>query len=443
MPRMELTIKTDYLPEWGATEGIRELVSNGRDAEHEFDAPMTIDWYNNTLRIENNGCTLPREALLFGHTTKTGNSEMVGKFGEGLKLGVLALVRNGFPIKIRSGSEVWIPVIEHSDKFNAHVLVFNIAEGRKPENRVRVEIGNISKETWLEIRKRFLFLIEKDVKLDKVSVFHGCLLLAPEYAGKIFIKGVFVQDAPDYAYGYDLAYADLDRDRKMVESYSLKSRVADIWGKAVKARPSLLNNYFDLFLEGKADISGVSKFSVFDIPEEVRKNVAAKFTQEYGEDAFPVVSEEQARELGHWSKRGIVVNDRFVVLLTSVFGDIDALKNKLSQETKAIFPWEVLTEDEKMNMLYAADLLKSVAADFKPELLDIIEFGSDILLGLYDPNTGRLQVARKELMDRNRFLATLTHEFAHHRSKATDGEKSHILTIENLWTAMMRKVWKD
>ena len=102
---IELTIKTDYLPGWGTYEGVRELVQNGRDAETELNAPFSVQHRGNTLCLSNTGARMPREALLMGHTTKRGNNELIGKFGEGLKLGVLALVRAGHTVVIENRDE--------------------------------------------------------------------------------------------------------------------------------------------------------------------------------------------------------------------------------------------------------------------------------------------------------------------------------------------------
>ena len=125
--KIPLSIEADYLPEWGAWEGIRELVQNGKDAEVQLDAPLKVTHKNQTLVIENEGASMERRALLFGSTTKTGRDDLIGKFGEGLKLGMLALVRAGRPVKIRVGGEVWIPTIEKSNGCNANGLVSPVA----------------------------------------------------------------------------------------------------------------------------------------------------------------------------------------------------------------------------------------------------------------------------------------------------------------------------
>jgi hypothetical protein len=191
--KLELTIKADYLPEWKIWEGVRELVQNAIDAQTEHGATMTIRHRDgNVLVIENEGVVLPHEALLLGHTTKTDRSDMRGKFGEGLKLGVLALVREGLKIKIRSGDEVWVPSIMRSDKFDAKVLCFQIATGRKAEQRVQVEVHGINAEAWL-----FLFLGDGRRKPTRVKTSFGSLLLDPESKGMLYCKGIHVQNDHD------------------------------------------------------------------------------------------------------------------------------------------------------------------------------------------------------------------------------------------------------
>src|ERR1700674_1452231 len=99
MPRIELTLKTDYVPNWNVDDGIREFVSNAQDAKTQYGDSIKIDWYlpagettQGTLRIENTGSVLSRETLLFGQSTKYGQSQTIGSFGEGSKLATLALL---------------------------------------------------------------------------------------------------------------------------------------------------------------------------------------------------------------------------------------------------------------------------------------------------------------------------------------------------------------
>lgn len=81
--KVPLSIKVDYLPEWGAFEGIREHVQNGKDAETQFEAPLKIWHKNQTLYIENEGVLLTREALLLGAKAFAEATDEVGTIGLG------------------------------------------------------------------------------------------------------------------------------------------------------------------------------------------------------------------------------------------------------------------------------------------------------------------------------------------------------------------------
>jgi len=91
---------------------------------------VVVDWRQGVLRIENEGAHLSREALLFGTTSKMGRADLIGKFGEGLKLGVLALVRAGRPVTIRSGSEVWNPTSQAIVKTRIACVSRSVASSR-------------------------------------------------------------------------------------------------------------------------------------------------------------------------------------------------------------------------------------------------------------------------------------------------------------------------
>ena len=207
MPKLELSINVKYVPKWGAWEGIREFVSNGKDAETEFSAPLTVSHLNGTLRIENDGARLTREALLFGTTTKAGRADQIGAFGEGIKLAALALVRSGRSVKIRTGDEVWTAEISRSERYDADVLKFDCVGGRDNKNRVRVEIDNVTDQDWKDLRSRFLF-IDKPRDKEIVATSRGDLLLGERFAGKLYVKGIFVQSDPRLTFGYNFRHCE-------------------------------------------------------------------------------------------------------------------------------------------------------------------------------------------------------------------------------------------
>jgi hypothetical protein len=437
MSKFELSINVKYLPEWGVWEGIRELIQNGKDAETEHNAPLTVDWKGGTLRIENEGAILTREALLFGTTSKGGRADLIGKFGEGLKLGMLALVRAGRAIKVRSGGEVWVPTIVRSERYNADVLVVDIKEGNKDEKRVRVEISGVVESEWLDLRSRFTFLADKrhSVK-DVVSTSSGSLLLHERHKGKVYVKGIFVMNEPALRYGYDIQEAELDRDRKMINSRELYSTIARIWNNAVRSRPDLFDPYFEMISAQGDEGADVKEVDYWTSPDnEVMDQIAARFKERFGKDAFPVISTDESEEMEHLGKRGVIVPKGLQSLLRNTVGDIDDVKRKLAKEIVKIYaigelslPQRKIYDKAMRLMTYAFE----TTMDALKERVDIVDFRDKGLNGLHNSSKGRIAISRKVLNQGiDATLEVLVHEFAH--DQGADGHKSHVVTIERFW----------
>lgn len=439
--RIPLSIKVDYLANWGAYEGVRETVQNGGDAQTEFDAPLTVKHRadTNTLVIENDGCTLPHEALLLGHSSKVGRADLIGKFGEGLKLGVLALVRAGHPVKIRSGSEVWVPTIQKSDQFNAQVLVFDITTGRKSVNRVAVEIGNIEAEAWESMKSCFLFLPGVITDEEIVKTPSGSLLLGDRFAGKVYVKGIFVANDPRMSFGYDLIDADLDRDRKMVNKYDLNYRTQNIWRDALARRPDLVEKFVKLLDREAADVEGVDDWAARYLPEETKKAVAEEFVKRHGDEAIPVATLGDSQDVEHLGKKGVVVPKALRHVLEQKLGNADTNKAKLREEATTHYGWHDLTADEKAHVERALFLVNGVEPVSINDL-DIVDFRDEKIRGMFrqTAEATRVMLAKKILADRDLTLRVLVHEVAHRTGG--DGEKGHVANLERIWAGIVARL---
>lgn len=432
--KTELSIAGDYMKDWGEWEGTRELIQNGKDAEQEHQAPLIVRHRREaqTLVIENKGCTLPYEALLLGHSTKAGRSDLIGKFGEGLKLGILALVRAGNEVRIRSGSEVWIPSIQRSEKFNSDVLVFDIQKGRKPENRVSVEIGGITLEKWQEYESRFLFLKGSLDDKNHVPTYSGSLLLGDKFKGQIFVKGIYVADDPRLSYGYDFKDAGLDRDRKMLSKWDQNYRTQSIWREAVGRRPSLVEDFNAMLARESSDLEGMDEFTVGLLPESVRKEIAQTFRATHGDSALPVSNLAESAELEHLGKIGVVVPKALRLVLEKELGNVQSNKLKLREEATRKYGWHELTDAEKAHVTRAIDLINPVEP-VTLDSVDVTDFRDENIRGMF--RDGRFLLAKKILTDRDLTLRVLVHEVAHR--VGGDGEKAHVSNIERIWSGIV------
>lgn len=426
--RIELTIKVTYLPNWGAYEGLRELIQNARDAEVEHSAPMSVTFQSGKVVITNEGSTLDKRDLLLGQTTKVGRSDLIGKFGEGLKLGVLALVRAGHAVRIVTGSESWIPVIEESETFKEPVLVFKTRTLQGTHNRVSIEIDGISRQEWELMRRNFLFLCED---CTAVSTNYGTLLLEPANKGKVFVRGIFVQYKADLAYGYDLNEADLDRDRRMVETWDLNYRIRSIWQEAINRRPDLFKQFTTMLEESSSDVQGIDEFAVGYMDSSVRQQVTNAFIERHGADAVPVSNLAESAEIGHLGKQGVVVNKPLGAILRSILGSTDAVKERLRNEATVSYSWHALNDDERQHITKALELLMVVGEPIGLADIDITDFRDPSINGMF--KDGRIMVAKKALASQKQALLVVIHELAHKNSGAGDGTKAHVAEIERLW----------
>lgn len=432
MPTIELTLHKEYCIDWNLFESIRELIQNARDGEVEFNARMEIQYRDksDTLVIKNHDFCIKKESLLIGFSTKRGKENLVGKFGEGLNLGLLALVRNGLNVTIRSGDEVWKPVIEKSSKFDAEVLKIRISKASTFKNRTAVEVSPIKKDEWEKLKELFLFLSDKDDPrlrpVHKVST--GKILLHEEMKGMVFTKGIFVSRMPDFQCGYDVDDVKLDRDRRMVDSYDFRWTTARMWAEAVKLKQADVMKVYSMLGDDIADVRDYGH--CWDAPAE---GISEKFTYIHGKNATPVENIAQSKEVEHLGKIGVVVSVPLKRVLEKVVGTYESRKQTFVQRAITFISYHELSQEEKNVLSNAVEMIEGVIPS-----ADIMERTNIVIFA--DPNTkghykgGKIALSRNVLSSLTQTLATLAHEVVH--CMGEDGEAVFHHTVEILLAEM-------
>ena len=312
---------------------------------------------SNTLSFHNNAVSLSRAILLLGHTSKRagsgsggsgsnssggGDVGMVGSFGEGMKVGMLALLREGCRCWMGTRGEVWQFDFYHDDNYGETLLGVwtsqserrqnssnSAAEERAEEAEVDADaacseqdraewlslselqrqervvlramldarkstdtttvLSGISTDDWSSFQHDFLFL-SSTAPADIVTTPLGSILLSSSHQHCLYVKGFLVASFPnDLVYGVDLREAKLDRDRKAVlQTSELHRLVGSIWAQAVSAQPALLDKYFDLLLHHSS--SAESKNAEFYLTAQTIENVASTFFALHGHDSQPVLN---------------------------------------------------------------------------------------------------------------------------------------------------------
>lgn len=438
MAKFQLTISDQYVPTWGIAEGLREAVQNALDGQ-QAGYPMEITAPTKgspVLRISNKGVTLDRSIWLMGTTSKA-SGDYRGCYGEGLKLGALALTRAGRSVTFANGAEDWRVKLEPSKAFEGKPVVTVYTVKRKqPVEDFAVSI-DCTPEEWAVSRLNFLDLLsDQSIKSFKCETSKDRLLLDPAFAGRLYVKGILVEAKENMAYGYDFGSASVDRDRRMINTWDLGYHTSGVWSEALLSHscPEVNGPMMLDFLI--SDTFDARCFQTRKPWGNARHLVEAAWFERYGEDTIPVANLQALNAAGHLGLTGVImpaaVHDFFQ---GSERLDIDeAAKHRKLRPSRTYN----LTELEPLELenFRCAVALVNRAIPAAPILglttpldhrMEVVDFSDDSVLGMHV--TGEVQgrnivrLARHILGDFTKLLEVLVHETAH--DVGGDGSPQH------------------
>lgn len=454
MAKIELSIHQNYVSDWGAWEGIREVMQNALD-EHDRGHPMSVKHEGEVLTIGNDGSELKVEHLLLGFTDKAEDKRARGEKGEGLDLGLLALVRGGFEVEVRTPTETWIPVIEPSEIYGQNVLFLRTRKVQKRRLGTIITIKGTAKSLWDDMKIRFLDLQEINDS-SKISIaYHGDLLLSPAHRSKIYVKGIYVQDDPELKFGYNFHNVSLDRDRRMVSSFDLQYTTGHILSRATKMRPDLLlERVFGMLNNDGKDTHGFGKY----IDGDVKKMIAARFRTEHGNDTIPVGSMGESEEMEAFGARGVVTPLRLRDVIAADIETPQEIKAKAANAVKKTYSWDSLKDEEKAVLRNVSGQIQAALDAFRGnhslcnalevhslygssddrvfDFVNIVDFRKDATLGTCSLREGGINIARKCLSNYFLALRVMVHEVGHKLSASGDTTVMAQMTTEEVWTAI-------
>lgn len=354
MSKIQLTIDTGYCDSWGAWEGVRELVSNAKDAE-ELNPRNTMEIRHkeqlSQLQIKTKDVIVdPATLLVLGRSSKRGH-DVRGRFGEGFAIGCMALTRAGHPVSFRNADTSWkctFDRVEDGPLAGQELLTFYSRAVNTTQDFV-VTIDNITSEVWNALRPLFLFLTPPPAD-EVVAVDQGSLILSEDRRGMVYARGVFVRRFEKLECGYDLRDIQLDRDRQMIDEWKLGDALSNLWGSVLcgrkdvkEAQDALARRAYDL---AKSN-SDESRHFRWRTDERLVEHMKAQFVAEHGEDAVPVTTMAEADEITSLGAKPAVVNSTLRELLSKTGLSVESAKASLEGQVKDRFLPSQLTEAER------------------------------------------------------------------------------------------------
>lgn len=431
MPPIYLSIRENYCPNWSGEHpghplgwcGFRELAQNLVDAKAEFGGAAYIRQTGNTVSFINEGQVLEHRALLLGYTTKT-DKNMIGQWGEGLKVGALALLRDGYKINIRTGKESWTPAIEEAPQFGGErVLAFHIRKlADSYFHGVDIRVQGVSREVWREVQRRCLILPESRPEPGlMISTSKGDVLLDRD--GEIYVKGLFVEKSGDLRFGFNFTSGvELDRDRSTVKYWDMRVASGNLLLEALRLKPELNQVIFQLLEEGKRDVSLFEYQTPANLTPEIQRGLSSRWRTLYGEKTIPAASLEDCQRLERVGYQGRVVQPHMINALQDVIPSVDVVIREAARSIQKTYSWPEFTPEEQQVITRARELLEraGLLVDYK-----VVDFLDEGLLGQYTPEVLISRRVCSNLLD---FLVTFIHETAH--EEGGDLVTAHTAAIE-------------
>lgn len=326
--KFELSISTEYVPDWGLVEALRELFQNALDNE-TMNAKNKMGWkYNKEsgeVEITNKTSKLSVESLLLGNGTKHDRTDTIGKHGEGYKIAFMVLLRNNKTIRVDNygANEVWDVRLVKSRKYKGQLVptVFINKEPiwkKKPSNDLTITVGNITEDEYKELEVKNLHLRGEEVEAFNVTE-KGRILLDEAEHGNIYVEGLFVTNISELQYGYDFSpkAISLDRDRRLVDSFNVKWSASELWCKAAGRNDKAMEIAIKLVYDSAPDTAYFSSMSFCG--KRLLNGVTKRFYEDNGGDAVPVTSNleyEAVKKDG--IGKPIIVNSDIAQVLRSV-----------------------------------------------------------------------------------------------------------------------------
>jgi hypothetical protein len=315
MSKFELSLASDYVPDWTLVDAIRELFQNALDQEVQVpDNKASWSYDNGTFKISNKTSTLETKSLLLGTTTKEGDDRTIGQFGEGYKIATLVLLRNAKQVTIYNYGlrEVWRPRFVKSRRFGAEILTFFVDKKypwkQVPDNDLTIEVTGLTDEEWFEQIVPANLHLQSDVKIEESNEY-GEALSATKHAGLVFVNGLYVCKYDPYKFGYNFKPGNLklDRDRKLASDFDLRWLASKFW----------MNNprVIEFVEQDLADVSYLSDMSWYSSSINISNEAFERFRLVHGPRAVPVTSQEEADKVPAGYK-AVIVSSNYKNLIT-------------------------------------------------------------------------------------------------------------------------------
>jgi hypothetical protein len=421
MTRIETGIAKSYAKNWTVEQALRELVQNILDLRAEG-IETRISWADGEASFKDYGAGLELRHLAVGISEK-GSVDAIGQFGEGLKLALLVLAREGRAVQIRSRGRIIRPVLAVG-QFETETLSFEI-EPMAPRHAathmgttIRVECS----EDELQAGKAYFLAYESVDWLERGRISR------PEAgeSGWIYINGSRIAQLDGMRFNYHMSGEEarnlMNRDRQTVDAGEANGLVAKIIARtsSTEVIGTILRDAV-----GNDRSWEIQNVSIASFDMRGRESVWMRVWNAN----FPAnaVLPGDGTDNRRAEYRGYQVLTGVSIWWTHLLSKIGvASAREVSHEQVAHIEIPELTADEQSRLDWALATIKENYADagtvkVAVDLDGLVGAAAGTkVLGCYDRATDTIYLRQSQLESAKATLSTLLHETVHKVSGAED-----------------------
>jgi hypothetical protein len=457
--------------DWGEWEAIRDIVQNALDECERY----TWGYDSEGLYIRDAGKGIAVADFLLG-PPKLKPDHARGKYGEGMKIAALALLRKGFSVRVETADrELWIIFLQQTTNGHVETLaslwkpysrrsgtVFHFIgyngtafEDRFAVNLPRSVIVAEGPSPVTQPVRRFNQLIRYDFQVTEASGWYE------EGAGRsrIFARDIYMRDIKS-PFSYNLWGFDMAPDRHgPKDEQSMWTDMGRLWSCVTKVE--LLQEFLQMVRMPplvETDESHSINMGSWDMGREpvtgkdyadfIRENVSVwkeAWRRVCGENAVIRTDDRWDGTVKHLGYTA--VNIQWHVrdtLARAIMTDKDLVKASQERLREAeIIPDDGLSRKQRTNLKLARAITEDICRIRRVSAVHaaIIPPASDRVrtAGMYSRTTEEIYIASDQLESARSTIDTVIHEIAHHTSGAEDLEQAHADAMTNVASRVVKE----
>jgi hypothetical protein len=457
--------------DWGEWEAIRDIVQNALDECERY----TWGYDSEGLYVRDAGKGIAVADFLLG-PPKLKPDYARGKYGEGMKIAALALLRKGYSVRVETTDrELWIVFLQQTTNGRVETLaalwkpyswrsgtVFHFIgytgsafEDRFAVNLPRSAIVAEGPSPATQPVRRFNQLIRYDFPVTEASGWYE------EGAGRsrIFARDIYMRDIKS-PFSYNLWGFDMAPDRHgPKDEQSMWTDMGRLW--SCVTRVELLQEFLQMvrmppILE--TDESHSISMGAWDMGREpvtgkdyadfIRENASVwkeAWRRVCGENAVIRTDDRWDGTIKHLGYTA--VNIQWHVrdtLARAIMTDKDLVKASQERLREAeIIPEDRLSRKQRTNLKLARAISEDICRIRRVSAVhaSIIPPASDRVrtAGMYSRTTEEIYIASDQLESARSTIDTVIHEIAHHTSGAEDLEQAHADAMTNVASRVVKE----